>query len=143
MHWTRLTALRELHLQCEDHGPVPAGLGGMTGLLQLSILDANLDDLPAVPYLSRLQSLRMASCTFQSGVPAQLAAATQLHNLHVSKSLGISLTAAYVTLLSSLPALENLKLEKARLGRKVWAHGVARLRAAFSDRGGAPPTITG
>ena len=78
--------LTELHLSCcdwqegdhEDYrASLPSGLGGMTGLRRLTIEDIE-DDLPAGPYLSCLESLRVPSWHFYNGRPASLAAATQL-----------------------------------------------------------------
>lgn len=125
--WTQLTALTELQLSFEGpqsmhlginfQGPqsMHPGLGGMCSLRKLSVLNrCNADSdllLPARPYLSRLDSLSLAVC---SSVPAVLAAATQLRHLDLSSKYGnaISLTAANLAVLGSLPALETLRLGK-------------------------------
>ena len=128
MFWTQLTALTELQLQCSGDGEVPAGLAGMTGLRTIGIDGATLDDLPPGPYLSGLESLSMTGTIFLAGVPASLAAATQLQHLGIVSLEGLS--DADVAMLCSLPALKTLVLHKPFLMEQpVWEEYVAELQA--------------
>lgn len=126
--WTQLTALRKLQLyympsvaDCS----IPVGLGPMIGLREIDIHGAVLDDLPAGPYLSRLESLSLAGCTLRSGVPANLAAATQLRELDLGGQMHlhpqINLSEADVAVLVSMPVLETLGLDKPEsIHRSEW-----------------------
>ena len=142
-HWTRLTALTELSLWCRRS--IPPGLSGMTGLRNLSIYDAVLVDVPGGPYLNRLASLEMEDCVFEAGVPASLAAASQLRDLSLDGNRGINVTAADVATLSTLPALVTLSLGKPEhMVQHVWDGRLARLRAAYYFSGrSVPPAICG
>ena len=105
--WNQLMGLMELRLLCW-HG-MPAMLGDFAGLQTLIITGARLDNLPAGPYLSRLESLEMAYCTVLDDFPASLAAAAQLRNLDIDHERAVScvsLNAADMALLGSLPVLE-------------------------------------
>jgi hypothetical protein len=143
--WTQLTALTELQLDCGydyDYQSIPAGLGGMTGLRKLTIIqDGDPVELPVGLYLSRLESLVMQGCDFSSGLPATLAAATQLRHLDISKSFSrglFVLTAADVAVLSALPALTMLHLwELDELDEHGWDDYLAQLQAAFLAQGRA------
>ena len=66
-YWTQLTALTELQLRILHSGAIPSGWEAMNDLRKLCIVDAELGNLPAGPYLSRLESLSLSSCTFQAG----------------------------------------------------------------------------
>ena len=138
VYWTQLTALTELRLVC-DYGGFPAGLGGMTGLRKLSIQGKNAADLPAGPYLSRLESLVMEDCYLQGRVPASLAAATQLRHLDFGEQ---QLSAADVAVLSALPLLATLRLKRPTdVDEDQWDERLAQLRAACVAQGRAPPVF--
>lgn len=94
-------------------GCLSAGLSRSRSLCKLRIIGAELDDLPPGPYLHGLESLCMDYCTLKSGVPAGMAAATQLRSLDLGRlTIGVLLTAAEVAVLSSIPALVTLTLRK-------------------------------
>lgn len=110
--WPQLTALTELELWTAASHPIPAGLGGMTGLRTLRIV-AGGGDLPAGPYLSGLETLTMHIRTFPMGVPANLVAATQLRHLSLLSCVGeIKLMCSDMAIVSSLPALATVSLIK-------------------------------
>ena len=147
-YWTRLAALTELCLACL--GSPPAGLGGMTGLRSIIIMGHPFERspciLPAGPYLSRLESLRIClGASFETGVPAVLAAAVQLRHLDLGMIyLRVRLTAADVSVLGALPSFITLRLEKPNdLDQHAWDERVAQLRAAFIAQGRAPPAVLG
>jgi hypothetical protein len=142
LFWTQLTALTELQLQCEG-GLVPAGLGLLTGLSKIGINRVMLNDLPGGPYLSRLESLTMSNCVFLAGVPASLAAATQLRCLSLGALHGgIDLTDADVAVLSSVPALKTLSLKRRHfMSQDLWDARVTQLKAACIGQGRAPPAV--
>ena len=152
-YWTQLTALTELKLR--SFGPIPPGLSGMTGPRKLFFVWGKFPyqdvqrDLPAGPYLSRLQSLVMEDCSFSSGVPARLAAAEQLHQLIIMEynenlSKALQLTAADVAVLSALPELTTLRIDKPRrVDQEAWEERLAQLRAACIAQGRAAPQMLG
>lgn len=121
--------------------PMLAELGLLTGLRKLVLPKAELTDLPAGPYLSRLESLSMQNCNFRAGVPASLAAATQLRDLDFRgySKHGVKLTAADVDVLASLPALESLGVTKLpRKVQRMWDRALEALEAQRSAAGRAP-----
>jgi hypothetical protein len=147
-YWTQLTGLTELRLDFgydpdgQGHYELPAGLVGMTGIRKLSIAGdtGQVMDLPAGPYLSRLESLIMEAFSFPDGVPATLAAATQLRHLDISKKF--CLCAADVAILSALPALTTLSLRQpGEFYMHKWDECLAQLEAAFLAQGRAPPRV--
>ena len=155
-YWTQLTALTELQLRCQDESIVPAVLGGMASLCMLRIEDALCDDLPAGLYLSRLESLVMEDCSFPTGMPLALAAATQLQHIGIcgdeddgdgawldgTTYVPIDLDAHDIALISSLPALTTLSLKQPdSIDDCEWGARLAQLRAAFSAQGRVPPAV--
>ena len=136
-YWTQLTALTRLSLD----SCVPAGISGLANLRVLNIFKAEMADLPAGPYLRRLEGLSMMNCAFEAGVPASLAAATQLRKLEFDESNGgIELAPADVAVLSSLPALKALRLAKPEaVDGHVWGERLAQLRAACAAQGREAP----
>lgn len=149
-YWTQLTALTELHLiygEGSFHGDL-AELRVLFDLSKLELKGAHVGDLPAVPHLSRLESLRMIACSFRAGLLANLAAATQLRHLEVSELLdrsgftesAVYLTAADIAVLTSLPSLESLTLDKPdRMGQRGWNGRLGLLRTVISAKSRAPP----
>ena len=85
----------------------------------------------------------MMNCDFEAGVPASLAAATQLYALDFGdKNRGIDLTPADVAVLSSLPALKGLRLAKPEaVDEHVWGERLAQLRAACAAQGREAPSL--
>ena len=74
----------------------------------------SLENVPAGPYLSRLQCMCMVGCRFPGGVPAGFAAATQLHHLgFVDSQPSILLTARDIEVLGFLGALTDAVGEQA------------------------------
>jgi hypothetical protein len=145
--WTQLMALTELQLDSYFYGSIPAWFGGMTGLRRLSI-QGNVGcaaDLPEGPYLSRLESLVMEGCDFSAGLPATLAAATQLRHLDISRSFtsGFVLAAADVAVLSALLSMTMLHLRRPEESDEFDCNDcLAQLEAAFLAQGRAPPVVS-
>lgn len=140
--WTQLTGLTQLQLQCGDEtvGEVPPDVGAMTELRNLTLTNAFIDDLPAGPYLSRLENLSWRHCLLRVRLPASLAAAVQLRHLDIGNTEAcVCMTAADVSLLSSLPLLATLRL--AQLDRKTRKQLVGVLEAACIACGHAPPAV--
>ena len=128
----------------------------MSGLRELRITNAELSDLPTGRYLSRLEDLQLYECKIlKGGLPASLAAATQLRQLKLDRWVGDDLQAADVALLSRLPALAALTVNRRFIERlegnfclisigvakDVWNERVAQLQAACVAQGRAPPAI--
>lgn len=140
--WTHLTNLTELHLAGEPQCSLPVGLGDLKELRKLSISRANLVNLPNEEYLSRLESLFVHSCDlFESGalelpgLPAALAAATQLRNLDLDIHR-LQLTAADRAVLTSLPALASLSLKKPHgISQLEWDGRLLQLQSRFAEQG--------
>lgn len=146
-YWTQLTALSELEIamRSEPLDSAPAGLSRMTGLRKLSIEEAGMHDLPAGPYRRRLESLKMQECVFHEGLPASLAALTQLRHVEVGGSHeGFFMSSADVVVLSSLPALSTLHLARPQESRfwAVWQARLGRFREQCIAQGRAPPVIS-
>ena len=112
----------------------------MIGLRSLEISEARMDDLPVGPYLSRLEELYMSHCIFQSGLPAALASATQLHSLDMAFCDGILLGAGDMAVLSSLTALTSLALHLP--DAEDAAGSEERLQALWVAKGRAPPYMS-
>lgn len=115
----------------------------MTGLRKLGIHLADFADVPAGPYLSRLDSLILEHCSLANGVPAALGAASRLRHLSIRGWCRCGgLTTADVALLGSLPALATLILDQpSTMEEAQWAEGLAQLRAAVIAQGRAPPSV--
>ena len=109
---------------------------GMPCLRNLVPSDCHLSDLPSGAYLSRLTSLCMFECVFESGVPAALTNAPQLQYLRLLggyQDSGIMLSDSDLIILSSLPVLEYLVLQKPhdRSQRDEWDDRVALLMRQY------------
>ena len=159
-YWSRLTALTELRLRCCEMRGIHPGLGALKCLRRLCIEGALFKGMPEGPYLRCLESLLLVECRFPSGVPAVLAAATQLRHLCVSGEFDdsdyygggcvgtdndypIKLNVCDIAVLSSIPALETLGLPQPEcIEEDEWAERLAQLRAACIVRGHAPPACS-
>ena len=112
---------------------------------KLRIYGAMIEDLPAGPYLRRLDSLDFEKCAFVAGVPVSLAAAAQLR--HLGLSPGDAYRRAHQVCLSvvdvAVPALATLVLRKPREWEEyLWEFLLDRLREACTSKGRVPPSIS-
>ena len=138
--WPHLTGLTVLMLEFSFPDDVNlTGLAGMTSLCSLAIRYALPCRLPPGPYLSRLGTLRLEECSFDDGLPACLAAATQLHDLYIFNESyfdgNIDLSDADIAILIGIP-LDRLVLQKPRrFTQAVWDERLTLLRVAYNDKG--------
>ena len=118
-YWTQLTELRELVLHCRAPGTFECS------------------DLPAGPYLSRLESLTLGDLrVFPDNVLENLTAATQLRCLSLPAVL--RLTPDDVAVLCDLPAFSCLRVrDQYSKNQGSWSRLLAQIRAAGSSRGSA------
>ena len=96
-YWTQLTALTELQLTRGTDASIPPELGGISSLRKLRLESCGCMQLHAGPMLSHLESMCLCNV---SGIPASLAAATQLRELSVIRPSKI-IPADLAVLLSS------------------------------------------
>ena len=140
--WTPLMGLTQLCMGMRLYTACPE-ITGMPCLRMLVLSDCHLSDLPSGAYLSRLTSLRMFDCIFNSGVPAALTNAPQLRVLHLLcryQESGIMLSDSDLIILSSLPVLEILLLEKPHeRSQHEWDDRVALLMRQYTALGHAQP----
>ena len=99
----------------------------------------------AAPYLCCLESLLLQDYALPKGVPAILAAATQLRHLqfgvmYKTEDYPIMLTDSDVDVLSTLPALTTLNLQKGYLGTSC-IERAAHLEDEFLAKSRALPII--
>jgi len=143
--WPHLTGLTELKLEFYLCNTNLTGLTGMTSLRSLTICMALPCHLPPGPYLSRLETLHFEYCSLVDGLPACLAAATQLHHLYIlNEGYGdgnIDLSDAEIAVLIAMP-LDRLVLRKPRrMEQAAWDERLALLRVAYNERGRIIPVI--
>lgn len=138
-YWTQLTALTRLALVVnDDDRSVPTGLSGLSCLRMLKISNAGIDDLPAGPYLQSLESLVLLDCNFERGVPKRLVAASQLRELDLRDAWDCcrEVTLADIKVLSSMPALEFLRLDRpVVMNAALWKRRVAQLKGKCATQG--------
>ena len=92
--------------------------------------------MPMGPYLRSLENLNLDVCTFKTGLPAWLTAATQLRTLSLGCNSTIQLDAADAALLSALPLLRCLNLPKMKdMSQQDWDDKVAQLQAMVITQG--------
>lgn len=132
-HWIKLTALTEMRLWCSDdqlplHCTIPAGLASLVGLHKLTVRCRSRQDLPAGPYVSHLESLRIVSFTSQGTVPVSLAAAAQLRHLRFHRGT-VALTASDIAVISSLPSLKTLGMSVAGFVGEEKLYGICLLQS--------------
>lgn len=126
--------LRSLHIDSCFQGTLPLCLIAHEGLMQLSLVDNRLQELPAGPYLASLQHLSLRASLHQ--LPSVLTAATALTCLevqceHLSRAPPALATEAMVAVLSCLPQLRSLQLAHCGLQQlpvQGWA-GLSALRS--------------
>ena len=149
MSWPKLTALRELELRFEVKddwrvNEIPSELAGMTGLRKLTISHAergNISDIPEGPYLHGLETLCLYDCSFLSGLPGHLAAATQLRHLTVTLDFYTSLD-TFFRILGCLQALETLSMSHLeRVHRSSWKSALKQFNGECIALGRKPPVI--
>ena len=141
---TPLMGLTQLRINMRFRAECPE-FKGMPCLRKLILSDYILSDLPSGAYLSRLTSLHMFDCFFQSGVPAALTNAPQLRVLQLLNNRhlrsGIMLSDSDIMILSScLPVLKVLFLEEPHeLSEHEWDDRVALLMRQYTALGHAQP----
>ena len=142
--WTPLVGLTQFSMRVRFGAECP-DITGMPCLRKLILSNCRVYDLPSGTYLSRLTSLRMFDCIFESGVPAALTNASQLRVLHLlgsNQEIGIKLSDSDLKILTSLPALEILVLKKPyERGEEGWDDRVALLMRQYTALGYAQPKL--
>ena len=142
--WTPLMGLTQLRMGMTFFAKCPEIIG-MPCLRTLILSECFLSDLPSGAYLSRLTNLHVRDCIFESGVPAALTNAPQLQILQVLNRYyesGIMLSDSDLMILSSLPVLEILVLEKPpELSQREWDDRVALLMRQYTALGHAQPIL--